>query len=704
MRNSYSNHLINEKSPYLLSHAHNPVEWYPWGPEAFQKAKEENKPVFLSIGYSTCHWCHVMERESFEDEETARLLNRCFVSIKVDREERPDIDSVYMAVCQAVNRSGGWPLTVLMTPEQQPFFVATYLPRDSRGQQPGLLQVLSEIAQLWQEEPDKLRRSGASVCAYISGKTSEDDSGAFEPAEGENQEAWPDKVLFREAAVAFLRSFDQEYGGFGQAPKFPAPHNLLFLLHYSRLEGDKTLEYIAAQTLFSMMRGGIFDHVGGGFSRYSTDRQWLVPHFEKMLYDNALLAMAYLKCWEQTGVFWSRWAAERIFTYVFRELTGEEGGFFCGQDADSEGVEGRYYVFSPKEVCRVLGEQRGGEFCRRYDITEAGNFEKMNIPNLLGDEKPWIPDEETAGDCEKLYQYRKDRYPLHKDDKVLTSWSSLMAAACAKGARAASAVRSQEGEAGVPADSVWSQCLPMAKKSLEFIRRHLVDGEGRLHVRYRDGEAAFDGHLDDYAFYALALLQMYRTVFDTAYLEEAVRTAEIMVEYFFDRRKGGFYLYASDAEQLIARPKDTWDGAMPSGNSAAAHVLCALAGLTAQTQWIRLRDRHLSFLAEETKNYPAGYSFSLLAMTEVLYPSRELICVLSEKCGESVCSSLAAFPDSGLHILVKTPENAKVLDKIAPFTKNYPITGNARYYLCENGSCRTPRESLEDILKIIKAD
>ncbi len=702
MKHSYSNHLINEKSPYLLSHAHNPVEWYPWCQEAFRKAKEQNKPVFLSIGYSTCHWCHVMERESFENEETAQLLNRYFVSIKVDREERPDIDSVYMAVCQAVNRSGGWPLTVFMTPEQQPFFVATYLPRESRGQQPGLLQVLGEIAQLWEQDPDKLRKSGAAVCAYISGKSTEDRSGAFEPEKEENQRAWPDKVLFREAAVAFLRSFDQEYGGFGQAPKFPAPHNLLFLLHYSCLEKDKTLEYIAAQTLFSMMRGGIFDHVGGGFSRYSTDRQWLVPHFEKMLYDNALLAMAYLKCWDQTKAFWSRWAAERIFLYVFRELTGEEGGFFCGQDADSEGVEGRYYVFSPEEVCRVLGQDRGEAFCRRYDITEAGNFEKMNIPNLLGNEKPWIPDEETALDCEKLYQYRRDRYPLHKDDKVLTSWSSLMAAACAKGARAAFGMEKDEGEDGSHAASVWSQCLPMAVKSLEFIRTHLVDHTGRLRVRYRDGEAAFDGHLDDYAFYALALLQMYQTVFDVSYLEEAVRVAEIMVEYFFDHKKGGFYLYASDAEQLIVRPKDTWDGAMPSGNSAAAHVLCTLAGLTAQEKWIQLRDRQLSFLAEETKSYPAGYSFSLLAVSEVLYPSRELICVLSETCGESVCRNLADLPDRGMYILVKTPENAHRLEQIAPFTKNYPLTENNKYYLCENGSCQKPQESLEEILKIGK--
>lgn len=686
MEYPYSNHLIHEKSPYLLSHAHNPVDWYPWCPEAFRKAREENKPVFLSIGYSTCHWCHVMERESFECEEVASLLNRYFVSIKVDREERPDIDSVYMAVCQAVNGSGGWPLTVLMTPEQQPFFVATYLPRESRGQQPGLLQVLGKMAKLWEKEEDKLRGAGENVCAYISRE-----------AEPEGEAAWPDKTLLREAAAAFLRSFDWEYGGFGKAPKFPSPHNLLFLLRYSNLEKDRTLEYIAAQTLFSMMKGGIFDHIGGGFSRYSTDERWLIPHFEKMLYDNALLAMAYLECWEQTKASWCLWTAERIFIYVFRELTGEEGGFLCGQDADSEGVEGKYYGFTEEEVRRVLGEERGKEFNRRYDITEKGNFENRNIPNLVREETPWIPEGEIAEDREKLYYYRKDRYLLHKDDKVLTSWCSLMAAACGKGARAAFQLGRRAGDR-TGGDSVWKQCLPMARRSLEFIRRHLVDEEGRLRVRYREGHAAFDGHLDDYAFYALACLQMYRTVFEVPYLEEALRVAERMAEYFFDHEKGGFYLYAAEGEQLIARPKDTWDGAMPSGNSAAAQVLCRLAGLTAEPKWMEMRDRHLAFMAKEAKGYPSGYSFSLLAMMEVLYPSRELICVLPDECEENFWESLASLPEDGFYILVKTPGNEEALAEIAPFTASYPIAEKAKFYLCENGSCKQPADSLEELI------
>lgn len=682
-----TNHLIHEKSPYLLSHAHNPVEWYPWGPEAFAKAKEQNKPVFLSIGYSTCHWCHVMERESFENEKAAELLNRSFVSIKVDREERPDIDSVYMAVCQAMNRSGGWPLTIIMTPEQQPFFAATYLPRESRGKTPGLLQILGQIANLWEREPQKLRQAGTSVCQFLSADNPGDPSG--------KNDSWPDKALFHQAAETFLRTFDKEYGGFGQAPKFPAPQNLLFLLRYGRLEKSKTAEYMAAHTLFCMMRGGIFDHIGGGFSRYSTDRQWKIPHFEKMLYDNAMLALAYLECWEQTQAQWCLWTAQRIFLYVFRELTGENGGFFCGQDADSEGVEGKYYGWTVEEICQVLGEQQGKDFCRRYHLTEKGDFEGMGIPNQIPEESPWIPDSDTAKCQEKLYEYRRNRYPLHKDDKILTSWNSLMAAACAKGARAAFAMEDSD-------KSVFGQCLSMGEKALHFVRQYLTDEDGRLMVRYRDSEAGHRGHLDDYAFYAFALLETYQTVFEVSYLEEAIRIAKLMVEYFLDKENGGFYLYASDAEQLIHRPKEVWDGAMPSGNSAAAHVLCKLAALTGEPEWSKLRDLQLSFLAAQAESYPSGYCFSLLAMEEVLYPSRELICVLPIACDEKWQRRLAAIPDEGVHILVKTPENAEALSKLAPYTADYPIGDQARYYLCENKSCHQPTENLEEILEILR--
>ncbi len=679
----YTNHLINEKSPYLLSHAHNPVDWRPWGTEAFEKAKREDKPIFLSIGYSTCHWCHVMERESFEDEEVAKVLNDRFVSIKVDREERPDVDSVYMAVCQAMNHSGGWPLTILMTPEQQPFFAATYLPRESRGKMPGLLQVLRQIANAWQKDGEKLRQAGASICQYFT-----ESGGAQRDVSGEN--LWPDQELFCRAAAGFLQSFDEEYGGFGSAPKFPAAHNLLFLLRFARRNQDKTVEYAAAQTLFCMMKGGMFDHIGGGFSRYSTDRKWLIPHFEKMLYDNALLAYAYLECWEQTRAEWCLWTAKRVFIYIFRELTGEEGQFFCGQDADSEGVEGKYYGLRPEKIRQVLGESRGQAFCSRYSITEQGNFEGMGIPNLLQEETPWIPDEETAEDCEKLYAYRRDRFRLHKDDKALTSWNSLMAAACARGARACLRLGSEDGVLG--------QCLSRAENNLKFIKNHLTDENGRLLVRYREGEAAGRGHLDDYAFYAWALLEMYQTVLDADYLEEAVAVARRMARYFWDEEAGGFYLYASDGEQLIHRPKDVWDGAMPSGNSVAAYALCRLAALTADAGWIDLRDRQLRFLMGQVREYPMGYSFSLLAMMEAVHPSKELVCALPSGCGEDLQRKLALAADDGFTVLVKTPQNAKQLARTAPFTANYPIGERDCFYLCEGKSCQKPTENLEEIL------
>ncbi len=682
----FTNHLIREKSPYLLAHAHNPVDWYPWCREAFQKAESENKPVFLSIGYSTCHWCHVMEQESFENPEAAALLNRFFVSVKVDREERPDIDSVYMSVCQAVNGSGGWPLTIIMTPDQHPFFAATYLPLNTRGQTPGLLQILRQIAGQWQENPDRLRQAGTSVTRFLNEQARQSrDSGQ------EGQAPWPDREMLRRAASHFLQTFDQEWGGFGQAPKFPSPHNLLFLLAYGRLEQNRAAEYMAAQTLFSMMRGGIFDHIGGGFSRYSTDRQWLIPHFEKMLYDNALLAMAYLECWRQTGADWCLWTACRIFTYVFRELTGEEGEFYCGQDADSEGEEGKYYGLRPEEILTLLGQQRGEAFCARYGITEEGNFQGSNIPSLLGESRPWLPDPGTEADREKVYQYRLNRYSLQKDDKALTSWNSLMLLACAGGISAARCLpREQAG--------ILASCRERADRCLSFLRRRLVTPEGRLMARYRDGQSAGDGHLDDYAFYTLALLELYAAEFDVQLLKEACRTARMMVRYFFDQEEGGFYLYASDSEQLICRPKDAWDGAMPSGNSAAAMALCRLAALTARPEWTELRDRQLRFLTGEAQSMPSGFSFALLAMTEVLYPNRQLVCVLPAEPEEDLLRRLAAARGQNLQVLMKTPENAALLEQLAPCTASYPIEERGKYYLCENGSCMLPADSLEEAL------
>ncbi len=673
----FTNHLIDEKSPYLLQHAHNPVDWFPWGNEAFEKAKREDKPIFLSIGYSTCHWCHVMERESFEDSEAAEALNGDFVSIKVDREERPDIDAVYMSVCQAMTGSGGWPLTIIMTPDQKPFFAATYLPKHTRYGGLGLVELLTEVANQWRHDKKKLLSSGDEISGYISRQ-----------AERTSKSDEPTVELLRSAANVFRSSFDKSFGGFGNAPKFPSAHNLLFLLRYSSLEHDSSARSMAEKTLEQMYRGGIFDHIGGGFSRYSTDGRWLVPHFEKMLYDNAMLTMAYIEAYRLSGRGLFKTAAEKTINYVLNELSGQGGGFCCGQDADSDGVEGKYYVFTPAEIKKVLGEDDGNVFCRWFGITQAGNFEGKSILNLLDNKDFENENPHITELCEKLYKYRLERTRLHLDDKILTSWNGLIITALAK----ASQILDNQSY------------LQSAETAAKFIADNLTDKNGRLHVRWRDGEAAHAGQLDDYAFYCLALLELYRATFNAEYLEKAVFFAGQMISGFFDETNNGFYLNAEDSEQLIFRPKEVYDGAIPSGNSAAAAVLLDLAALTGETKWREYADRQLSFLAAHAKEYPVGFSFSLLAMTKALYPSAKLICVSAEsEIPLPLKSFLNDMPLSNISVLFKTKQNERQLAAAAPFTAQYPIPDKgAVYYLCKNGACEKPTEDLEEIKVALK--
>lgn len=661
------NHLQSEKSPYLLQHADNPVDWYPWGDEAFQKAVSEDKPVFLSIGYSTCHWCHVMAHESFEDEAVAALLNRNFVPIKVDREERPDVDAVYMSVCQALTGSGGWPLTILMTPEQKPFFAGTYFPKRRRYGQPGLTDILERTAWLWQQDREQLLTTSEEIAAAIA----ED-----RPSDAKE----PERELLRQGYALFLRQFDEQWGGFGPAPKFPAPHNLLFLMRYAELETEPNALAMVETTLEAMARGGIHDQFGGGFSRYSTDERWLVPHFEKMLYDNALLLMAYGRAYQITGKAFYADTAGRTADYILRELTDETGGFFCGQDADSDGVEGKYYVFSPEEISEALGEEAGREICRLYGITQSGHFEGKSIPNRIGQKEPPLPAEGER--LKKLRAYRLHRAALHRDDKILLSWNAWTILALAQAGR-------------ILVDKRYSEA---AKRSAQFIEDHMTDERNRLYLRWREGEAAHAGQLEDYAVYALALTALYRLTFDPAYLQNAVQRARQMVELFEDREDGGYFLTAADAERLIVRPKETYDGALPSGNSAAAAVLQRLASLTGETFFQEAADRQLRFLAGEINSYPAGHSFALTAMADALYPHQVLICLVKETIPEELDSFLRAHPAESLHILVKTAENAEVLAACAPFTAAYPIpeSGTA-WYLCENGTCRAPVSDFHEL-------
>lgn len=667
------NRLKNEKSPYLLQHADNPVDWFPWGTEAFDRAKSEDKPVFLSIGYSTCHWCHVMAHESFEDTEVAAALNRDFICIKVDREERPDVDAVYMSVCQALTGSGGWPLTVLLTPEQKPFWAGTYLPKNTFGGQTGLL---SAVTRQWNTSRDKLLSSSEQITAFLQAGT-----------DSANTPSDPGKSLLHDAAGSFLRSYDKQWGGFGSPPKFPVPHNLLFLLRYSVLEKDEPSRHMSEHTLTQMFRGGLFDHLGGGFCRYSTDRKWLVPHFEKMLYDNALLVYVYLEAFQMTRRPLYRRIVQRTLDYVLRELTDQQGGFYCGQDADSDGEEGRYYVFTPEEIRRVLGENEGESFCRYFSITEKGNFERKSILNLL--ENPRYEEQDARMDalCIRLYDYRLTRTKLHRDDKVLTSWNALMIAALAKAGHLLSE----------------PSYLEAAKKAQHFLEKNLMDSRGRLLLRWREGEAAHNGLLDDYAFYAFALLELYRSTFELCYLQRAAEIAKQIPELFSGSENGGFYLYSKDSEQLISRPKEVYDGALPSGNSMAAIVLRQLFLFTGEESWRQIAKNQLRFVAGAAKDSPAGHSAALLALCSALYPSRELVCVTSEKkVPEKFLSFLRENPLPNLTMLLKSNDNQQPLSAIAPFTADYPVPESGeRFYLCQDGSCLPPMSSPEELKRLL---
>lgn len=667
------NKLIHETSPYLLQHANNPVSWYPWGSEAFQKAKEEDKPVFLSIGYSTCHWCHVMEEESFEDREVADYLNAHFISVKVDKEERPDIDAVYMSVCQALTGSGGWPTTIFMTPEQKPFFAGTYFPKRRRYGQPGLLELLAAIAGKWRNEKAELLESGNRIAAAFA-------EGAPQPVGGEALNREP----VESAAAQLALSFDRKYGGFGKPPKFPVPHNLLFLLGCHELGVSSEALDQVERTLTGMIRGGIFDQIGFGFSRYSTDEKWLAPHFEKMLHDNALLVMALVSCYQVTGTPLYREAAQQTLSYIRREMTAPQGGFYSAQDADIGGEEGKFYTFTRSEVMEALGEADGDIFCSQYDITPTGNFEGKSIPNRIGKD-PGPPDAYTEALLKKLLEYRGNRYRLHKDDKILTSWNALMIAAYARAYRAL-------GQADY---------LDSATKALEFLSTALTDSEGALCISYREGKSKGKGLLDDYAFLAWACLELYEATYKVEYL---VRSCGLMDAVFtrFAHPAGGFYLSPGNGEALLFRPQEQFDGAMPSGNSVAAWCLSRLAALTGQARFREALDRQLAFYGPMFRNQPTACTFALTALMGQVYPSRELVCVAEDEADVAkLARLLGGYFQPQTAVLVKTPGNGEALAAVAPFTAAYtPTPGKGMsFYLCQDQSCAPPFHDLEELIQ-----
>ena len=653
-----SNRLQFEKSPYLRQHAENPVDWYPWGEKAFEKARREDKPVFLSIGYSTCHWCHVMAHESFEDPGIAAILNEHYVPVKVDREERPDVDSVYMQACVAANGSGGWPLTAILTPEQEPFFIGTYFPKESRGGLMGLRFLLTAIAEKWGTERDELLHTASEMTAYLR---------------RESEAAEPQDELPKKAAEQLLRSYDKEYGGFGWSTKFPSPHNLLFLMEYAALTGDRKPREAVEQTLRQMLRGGIYDHFGGGFCRYSTDREWLKPHFEKTLYDNALMAFCLTQAWQDGHMARWRDAAEQTLDYCLRELKAPDGGFYSGQDADSEGKEGAYYLFTPAEVEGVLGAEAGRHFCECYDITAEGNFEGKSIPNLLLNNRWNFVPEGYEEYREKLREYRAARMPLFTDTKILAGWNGLLLMALA---RAAHAFKDR-------------RYLLEAQELADFLLQNMRR-DGKLMARLCGGELRFDASLSDHAFIALGLLELYAADFDPRHILDAASLANELPARFADP-KGGYFDTPSDGEKLLLRPKETQDGALPCGNSAAARLFERLFRLTAEESWCALSEKQLAFVKSAACETPAGCCAGLSALLFTGKGAREIALVLpTEEVPEQARAVVDAWqPD--LSVLLKTPSRAALLAEAAPFTAAMEAKdGRPSAYVCENGTCSLP--------------
>ncbi len=608
------NHLKDQTSPYLLQHADNPVDWYPWCEEAFEKARKEDKPVFLSIGYSTCHWCHVMAEESFEDEDVARRLNRDFISIKVDREERPDLDAVYMSACTALTGSGGWPMSLFLTAEQKPFFAGTYFPKESKRGMMGFLDLLSAVAESWKSRRKELLNGAESLLSELrreqgSGIGMKQGTGTEVEALGYSE----GRKLIQEGIRQLKRSFDQEHGGFGMAPKFPMAQNLLFLIHQYKNSRDEELRPLFEKTLQQMYKGGIFDHIGGGFSRYSTDKYFLVPHFEKMLYDNALLTATYSQAFEVTGNRQFLDVAEGTAGWILREMQGAHGGFYSSQDADSEGEEGKFYTFDTDEIIRLLGADAGNAVLSHYGMTQRGNFEGKNIPNLLAHEEA---EELDAGLRETVYQYRKKRYPLHTDDKVLTAWNGMAVWALAE--------LYQKTEK--------KTYLQAAERAVRFILDQLgEDGDfSALFVSWRQGRHSGHGFIDEYAWMIAAFLSLYEATRKKEYLDKARRFMRRALRNFFDGEGGGFTFWGRQNEPLIFNLKETHDGAVPSGNSVMAYNLVKLVhyveGESDSEAFEAAAEKQMAFLASSAKHYPAGHSFFLLALSLWLDSSSFYVC------------------------------------------------------------------------------
>jgi uncharacterized protein YyaL (SSP411 family) len=681
----HTNRLINETSPYLLQHAHNPVDWHPWGEEAFRKAKAENRPVLLSIGYSACHWCHVMERESFENEEIAALMNENFVNIKVDREERPDLDEIYMNAVQILTGRGGWPMTVFLTPEGKPFYGGTYFPPEDRHGMPGFPKILQAVAHAYRERAQDVEKSVGQILAVLSrlGETSETQR-AFAPD------------LLQTAAEQIGQAYDPEYGGFGRAPKFPnAGVFELFLRAYRKSREQRLLEMVD-HTLLRMAQGGIYDHLGGGFHRYSVDEKWLVPHFEKMLYDNAQLLRIYADAFRVTGRPLFRRIVQETADYLLREMLQPDGGFYSTQDADSEGEEGKFFVWTEREVLEILGEEEGEIFCRIYDVTEFGNFEEKSILHPVLEleqaarlfKKDVAAIERIVSEAKtKLFNERERRVKPFRDEKILTSWNGLMLSGLA-------AAHEITGE---------NRYREAAKKTVEFLFSKMFQNGLLLHT-YKDGMAKLLGYLDDYSFAIVGLIDLFEAFQDRSLLERAATLAETMIREFWDDVDGGFFYTGRSHEQLISRSKTSYDSSVPSGNSMAAQALLRLYHYLGKDDYLKRGEKILRLYYDAMEQQPFGFAHMLAALDFYLEKPKEIV-VVGETGDPRFKEMLEKLRSSYLpNKTVQLAEPGKPLQELSPMLQGKgQVDGKPTVYICHNFTCSPPVTEWEQVEGLLKS-
>jgi len=686
MTDEHTNRLIHETSPYLLQHAHNPVDWYPWSKEAFEKAKKENKPVLLSIGYSACHWCHVMERESFENEKIAALMNELFVNIKVDREERPDLDEIYMNAVQMLTGRGGWPMTMFLTPEGKPFYGGTYFPPEDRQGMPGFPRILQGVAQAYRERPADVEKSVAQILETL-----------HHMAESQPSEKDFAPGIIAESCEKIARAYDSENGGLGQAPKFPNPGVYELFLRYYSESGDERYLTMVAQTLSKMAQGGIYDHVGGGFHRYSVDAKWLVPHFEKMLYDNAQLLRIYSQAYVITREPLYKTVVEESAGYLLREMHQPEGGFYSTQDADSEGEEGRFFVWTLAEIDALLGAEDGEVFARMYDVTEEGNFEEKNIlhPILTVDQASKFFRKEKseiealiARTKEKLFTAREKRIKPFRDEKIIAAWNGLLLSGLAEAIKITGA----------------SSCLEASRRTVEFIFGRMFRDGYLLHV-YKDGQAKLRGYLDDYAFVALGLLDLYEVLLDRSLIDRAMELADIMLREFWDERGGGLFYTGKSHEPLISRAKPVFDASIPSGNAIAAQLLLRLYHLVGAEEYHTRAETILRSYYDAMVSQPFGFAHMLCALDQYLHPAKEIVIVgeRSDARTTDLIKEIHSLYLPNKAVLIFAPGES--LEKVSPLmVGKQQIDGRPTAYVCQNFTCSAPVTSWAELKRLLETN